>query len=154
MADELAGNYALSLHPKHRPSCLPLPPTTFTIRLLYDRSVITSHLYQTLATGLHRKFLTSHILKKTSWTPRVFAMVHWEAHGIAFWRLFWQQKISTAKLLHQLINTNRQNRMYYGTSDLCPCCWAQEETFHHLLSCPDTAMADCQSKALHTLLST
>jgi hypothetical protein len=65
IADELAGDYASAPHPKHCPSRLPLPPPTFTIRLLYDRSIITSRLYRTLATRLHRKSLTDHILKKT-----------------------------------------------------------------------------------------
>lgn len=110
IADELAGDYATTPHPKHCSSCLPLPPPTFAVWLLYNRSVITSCLYQTLATHLHRTRLTNHILKKTGWTSHVFDMVNWEAHGMAFQCLSRQQKISAAKLLHQLINTNRQNR--------------------------------------------
>jgi hypothetical protein len=147
IADGLAGDYASAPHPRHRPSRLPLPPPTFTIHVLYDRSVITSRLYRTLATCLYRKSLTNYILQKTGWSQRVIDMVNWDVHGQAFCRLSRQQKISTTKLLHKLINTNCQNRIYYGTSDLCPCCGIHEESFHHLLTCPDLSMVDCQEKA-------
>jgi hypothetical protein len=62
-------------------------------------------------------------------------MVDWEAHGLAFRCLSRQQKIFTAKLIHQLMNTNRQNLIFYGHSHLCPCCGEEEETLAHLLAC-------------------
>jgi hypothetical protein len=80
-------------------------------------------------------------------------MVNWDAHGQAFHRLSRQQKISTAKLLHQLINTNRQNKLYYRISDLCRGCGLHEESFHHLLTCPDSSMVDCRVAALDNLLT-
>jgi hypothetical protein len=83
----------------------------------------------------------------------MFDMVNWDAHGQAFCWLSQQLKISTAKLLHQLINTNHQNKIYYGTSNLCPCCGLHEESFHHLLTCPDYSMVDCQVVALDTFLT-
>jgi hypothetical protein len=45
-----------------------------------------------------------------------------------------QQKISVAKLVHGLANTNHQNPLSYNTSPLCPICNAVEETFEHVLT--------------------
>jgi hypothetical protein len=42
---------------------------------------------------------------------------------------------STAKLLHGLVNTNRQNFLYYQQSPLCPICQQVEETLQHVFTC-------------------
>jgi hypothetical protein len=44
-------------------------------------------------------------------------------------------------MLHHLMNTNRQNKLYYGSSDLCPCCHLAVESFSHVLSCCDPSAA-------------
>lgn len=103
--DELALDYALHPHPKHRSHHLPLPPPDSAVRLCYDGSVITSKLYSVLSSQLHTPSLIQCIQRKANWSPRVFHMVDWEAHGSAFHRLSRQQKIFTVKLIHQLLNT-------------------------------------------------
>jgi hypothetical protein len=80
-------------------------------------------------------------------------MIDWDSHGLAFRRLSRQRKISTAKLIHQLINTNRQNNLYYGDSPTCPCCKHIEESFLHVLSCSDVSAIAHRSSALSHLLS-
>jgi hypothetical protein len=66
--------------------------------------------------------------------PLQFLLVDWNAHERAFKRLTCQQKILVSKLVHGLANTNRQNHLYYNTSNLCPICNAVEETFEHILT--------------------
>jgi hypothetical protein len=80
-------------------------------------------------------------------------MIDWDSHGLAFRRLSRQRKISTAKLIHQLINTNRQNNLYYGDSTTCPCCKQIEESFLHVLSCSAVSAIAHRSSALSHLLS-
>jgi hypothetical protein len=92
-------------------------------------------------------------MKKSKWSRRIFDMVDWEAHGLAFRHLSHQQKITTTKLLHQLINTDRQNHLYYGDSTLCPCCKLEEETFIHVLSCADGSTANHHDLAQAQLTS-
>jgi hypothetical protein len=65
----------------------------------------------------------------------VFLKVDWEAHSRAFHHLSRHKQIQTAKLIHNLANTNRQNRLYYGTSSACPGCLHQEEIFEHVILC-------------------
>jgi hypothetical protein len=51
------------------------------------------------------------------------------------------------------MNTNRQNRLYYGTSDICPCCNSAKETFALVLSCLDEATANHCSTAFNLFLT-
>lgn len=52
-------------------------------------------------------------------SPDVFNLVDWNAHEWAFKRFTWEQKITMAKLVHGLVNTNCQNNLYYNMSNLC-----------------------------------
>lgn len=63
---------------------------------------------------LYDKDLMRYILKKTKWSESVFAMVDWDLHEKGFGRLTQFQKLSIAKLIHNLANANCQNHLYYG----------------------------------------
>jgi hypothetical protein len=78
----------------------------------HDKLVITSKLYYILFIRLHTSKLKVHIMKKARWTEATFQKVDWDGHGTAFHRLNCQSKIHTAKLIHQLVNTNHQNQLY------------------------------------------
>jgi hypothetical protein len=67
--------------------------------------------------------------------PRVFHKVDWMAHEQAYKHIMRNQQISIVKLIHNLANTNRQNQLFYGTSNLCPGYQSLEETFKHVLKC-------------------
>jgi hypothetical protein len=122
IANALATDYHKHPNPLYKPSSILLRPPTYAVQLLYEGSVITSKLYHTMSTSLHTNLLIAHIMKKSKWSHRIFDMVDWDSHSLAFHRLSCQRKISTAKLIHQLLNTNRQNHIYYGDSPTCPCC--------------------------------
>jgi hypothetical protein len=52
-----------------------------------------------------------------------------------------------AKLLHGLVNTNRQNHLFYGTSSHCPICKSSEETLRHVFTCSHpTSVANRQTR--------
>jgi len=123
--------------------------------LLYQKSMITSRLYSVLSKELHDNLLQKYVLKKTKWEVATFNKVDWDAHESAFNRLPRCLTITTAKLIHNLANTNRQKILYYKSCALCPGCQAEEETFEHILKCsfPSTAKFwQEQLLELHTAL--
>jgi hypothetical protein len=134
-ADQLAGSFSKNPPHKFKAKHLPVAPPHYRVRLLYDNSVLTSKVYQVLSSRLHSTLLRAHIIKKGKWSQPTFDLINWEAHGSAFRCLTRDKQISTAKLIHQLNNTNRQNHLYYNTSATCPCCQEHEETCEHVLTC-------------------
>lgn len=118
-ADKIASEYQTRQTPHHT-IWKPLQPPGYKIRLLYDSSVLTGKVQSTLVTSLHEKNLEIYIMRKTKWSRQTFLKVHWEAHEKAFHRLHRYCQHSTAKLIHGLVNTNRQNFLYHRQSPLCP----------------------------------
>jgi hypothetical protein len=152
-ADKLAGQYQGWQVPHHTIR-QPLPPPNYSIRLLHDSSVLTSRIRSTVVDSLHSGPIESHIMRKANWSPQVFRKVHWDAHERAFRRLHRYAQHSTAKLVHGLVNTNRQNHLYYGHSSLCPICNSEEETLSHVFSCAAPAAASHRLKSLEDLRKT
>jgi len=152
-ADKLAGQYQGWQVPHHTIR-QPLPPPNYSIRLLHDSSVLTSRIRSTVVDSLHSGPIESHIMRKANWSPQVFRKVHWDAHERAFRRLHRYAQHSTAKLVHGLVNTNRQNHLYYGHSSLCPICNSEEETLSHVFSCAAPAAANHRLKSLEDLRKT
>jgi len=94
-------------------------------------------------------------MRKAGWDRRVFNLVHWDAHEKSFKRLPRYSRHSPSKILHGLVNTKRQNHLFYETSPLCPICQLAEETMQHLFSCPHSSAVahrnQCLDKLYHTL---
>jgi hypothetical protein len=84
--------------------------------MLKDNSVITSTYFSILSQSRHDPSLRDYIMKKTKWSNREFNMVDRISHENAFKPLTRHQKITMAKLIHNLANTNKQNYLYYRTS--------------------------------------
>jgi hypothetical protein len=139
-ADQLAGKYQSCQRP-HVTLKKPLPPPNYKIHLLYDSSVITSKVKSVIQNTLFSSSIKAHIMKKARWTKRTFDLVHWDAHERAFRRLPRYSQHSMAKLVHGLVNTNRQNHLYYGQSFSCPICQGPEETLLHVFTCPNSEAA-------------
>jgi hypothetical protein len=133
--DTLATQYQLHQQPPYSTSRKPLAPPNYCIRLIYDNSIITSKFYHILAQAMHEPPIIEYVRRKTKWSPYVFSLVDWNSHEHAFTRLTRKQKVTMAKLIPGLANTNRQNHTYYNTSNLCPICLTEEETFEHVLTC-------------------
>jgi len=149
-ADRIAGEYQKQQTP-HFTIRKPLPTPNYRIRLLYDASVLTAKVQSTLVSSLHGGNIEMHIMRKANWTRTVFNKIHWDAHEKAFKRLPRYSQHSTAKLIHGLINTNRQNFLFYGQSALCPICQQTEETMEHLFTCPHPDAKKSRQQSLSDL---
>jgi hypothetical protein len=124
-----------------------MAPPGYKVRLLQDNIVVTSKLYTILIRNLH-------LLRKTGWTLHTFHLVAWEAHERAFHRLPRFSHHYTSKLLHGLVNKNKQNNLYYGKSSLCPLCNTYEETLSHVLTCSHEKALTSRTKSLTQLTDT
>ena len=131
-----------------------MAPPGYKVRLLQDNIVVTSKLYTILIRNLHDKLLEKHLLRKTGWTLHTFHLVAWEAHERAFHRLPRFSHHYTSKLLHGLVNKNKQNNLYYGKSSLCPLCNTYEETLSHVLTCSHEKALTSRTKSLTQLTDT
>jgi hypothetical protein len=131
ITDSLATSFHCRPHSHFVPMIKPIANNYFGARVSYEGSTITNKLRLLMAQALHRDTIISHILKKTKWTNRTFQLIHWDAHELAFKRLSRSRQITTAKLIHELVNTNVQNQRYYNKSPICACCLTEEETFAH-----------------------
>jgi hypothetical protein len=134
VADKIAGDFQLSQEP-HYSIRKPIAPPDFKVWLLFESSVATSKLKQITRDGLHNTPIVDHIIRKAKWTTQIFDSIHWDAYERAFQRLLRFYQYSTAKLCHGLVNTNRQNQLYYGQSPPCPICSQEEETLVHVFTC-------------------
>jgi hypothetical protein len=56
--------------------------------------------------------LQANIRKKANPSLTIFLRIEWEAFSTSFKRLTHSHQIHTAKLVHQLANTNRQNNIF------------------------------------------
>lgn len=149
-ADRIAGDYQ-NLQVPHHTIRKPLPPPNYRIRLLHDSSVLTAKVHSTLVTQLHEDNLITHLMRKANWTRSTLNKIHWDAHERAFKRLPRYSQHSTAKMIHGLLNTNRQNHIYYGQSPLCPICQLEEETIQHVYTCSHPAAAQFRQNSLEEL---
>jgi hypothetical protein len=134
-ADNLATTHLAELPKLFDPLRCPVAPPGYRVRMLHKSSVITAKYYQTLSKANHDNSLKAHIFKKTGWTELTFSKVDWKAHSSVFNKLTRHQRITTAKLIHQLSNINKQNNLYYKTDPNCPICTRIEENFQHFLEC-------------------
>jgi len=149
-ADRLVGQYQEKQY-THYSNRKPTPPPNYRIRLEYDSSIVTAKLRHVLVSHIHDKEIKVHIMRKSNWTPTVFQKVHWDAHERAFRRLPRFSQYITAKLLHGLVNTNRQNSMFYGQSPLCPICNQEEESTQHVFTCPHADATQHRNQCLEDL---
>ncbi len=149
--DQLADRFNKHPDPAFAPKRMPCTIPGYAIRLIYDNSLLTTKIYKTMASELHRKNIVAYIIKKCKWSVTTFHQVHWNAHELAFSRLSRPNQVMVAKLQHNLVNTNTQNARYYGKSSLCPCCLSTEETLSHVFSCTSDGATAHRLKAITTL---
>jgi hypothetical protein len=148
IADTTAGAHLEAQDGSNRTNALNTSYPGYKIRLMKDDCVITSKYYSTITQHRQDRLIIQYILKKTKWSMRSFNFVNWDAHGTAFRRLTRNRQITTAKLVHNLANTNRQNFLYYQMSPNCPGCRLVEETFEHVLQCTCSQTAEFRQTQL------
>ncbi len=122
--------------------------------MLHENTVITSKLFNFVTKALHDKALGDHVIREAGWTQQTFQLADWDAHERAFWRILRFTRHYTSKMIHSLLNTNRQNRIYYGKFDQCPFCQTSEETMEHIFLCQHATAAQTRRHQLQVLLDT
>lgn len=121
-------------------------PSNNAVTLYYKGQPLLTHIKRTITHDLHFDAIRSTICKQENWTLENFSAIDWDAHEFAFSRTWSCRRITYSKLTHKLLNTNDQNKRFYGKSDLCPCCLASSETFAHVLTCPSSDTVSFRSK--------
>jgi hypothetical protein len=112
MADQLAGKFYKNPHATLRQKATPCSIQGYAIHLLHDGSTITTRLYSTMSIALHRRGLITYIKEKYDWSDHTFNLIQWNAHETAFKSLPINSKKIIAKLIHNLVNTNKQIRNF------------------------------------------
>jgi hypothetical protein len=115
---------------------------------------LTTKAQSTIINSLHNAPIEAHVMRKTGWDKRIFDLVHWDAHEKAFKQLPRFRQHSTSKLLHNLVNTKQQNRLFYGTSSLCPICQHAEETLQHVFTCNHSSVSALRTLCLDKMFRT
>jgi hypothetical protein len=152
-ADHLAGRFQSNQWP-HYTVRKPISPPNYKIRLQHDSSIVTAQIKKIIVTQMHDAELEDHIIQKAHWTKSIFHKIHWDAHERAFRRLPRYSQYRTAKLIHSLVHTNRQKSLYYGQSPLCPICNQEEETLHHVFTCPHPTAQSTRTQSLDDMTKT
>jgi hypothetical protein len=126
---------------------LPLPPSDYirppacAATLFCDGRPLVPRIHQTIRRQLYSSALRSTICKQERWTEAQFQTVDWPALEVAFTRAWSCKRISYSKLTNKLLNTNAQNKKFYGKPHFCPCCLHSEETIMHVFTCPERTVA-------------
>jgi hypothetical protein len=135
IAHNLAYSYLKEGHVTHNPQKLVYDPPSYEVSFQYNGSTITFKLPSYISQALYSKSLRDTICKNENWTVSTFNKVDWQAYYKNMQTTTRSHRISLIKISHNLLNTNHQNKKYYNTSDICPCCQQQTETFVHMLTC-------------------
>jgi hypothetical protein len=64
--NKLLGENQQIQHP-HISICFPLPPPSYKVRLLYDKSVLTAKAQSTISSAMHTAPIEEHIIRKAGW---------------------------------------------------------------------------------------
>jgi hypothetical protein len=124
------------------------PPSSLAdIHLEYT---LTSNWQNTIRELVHSEPLRRSICKESGWSEDQFHMVDWAALHHSLRKVSRLTLLSYCKLLHGLLNTNEQNKKYYGKQSTCPHCGTGPESFLHVVSCshPDVVKYRIQKQTL------
>jgi hypothetical protein len=137
----------------HRDTPLSVPseeeyinPQTNPVVLLYKGRPLVTTITKSLRYTLYSPAIIATICKQEQLTERQFDQIDWLAHKQAFqhsWSCKW---IIYTKLAHKLLNTQVQNKKFYGNSDICHCCKSGSETLLHAFTCPSVEVTSFRQK--------
>jgi hypothetical protein len=120
------------------------PPSSLVI--LRQGHVIMSHWQAILQEHAHAEPLRQTICKNNHWTEDQFDMVDWAALNSCLKHYSRSRLLSRCKLLHGLLNTNKQNKKFYKSPTQCPHCCHPSESFWHVMSCNNPAVVTYRSE--------
>jgi hypothetical protein len=119
------------------------PSTLITLR---GECIFMSKWQSILQERAHAEALRQTICRNNKWCDDQFDMVDWAALKGFLKRQNRSSHLAYIKLLHDILNTNTQNNKFYRSSDLCPHCHTESESFLHVLSCPHPEVSKFRSE--------
>jgi hypothetical protein len=131
----------------HDTLSLPIQPQSYisppnsTVTLYYNGKPLVKQITTTIWHTMYSASLQKTICKQEKWSVSLFQSVDWAAHESAMQRTWSCKRITYSKLSNKLMNTNTQNRKFYGKTDKFPCCHVSPETITHMLTCPAPEVA-------------
>jgi len=108
--------------PNYPPEQVYMSPPHCKVHLTYNNKPLVTRIRSIIRNDLYSSTIQETICKQEAWSAVTFTQIDWQAHEYAFKTSWTCKRFMYTKLVHNLLNTNVQNRRYYGTSDLCPCC--------------------------------
>ena len=124
-----------------------ISPPHSDVVLFYGHTPLVTKIRSTLRCLLYQDQKKATICKQEHWSELLFHQVDWGAQEYSFLRTWSCKRIAYTKLSHGLLNTNMQNKKFYGNSDLCPCCSLHPETLQHVFTFPSPEVATfCHTK--------
>jgi len=133
---------SLSFSQNH-PADISPPSTLITLK---GECAFTSKWQSILQERAHAEALWQTICRNNKWCDDQFDMVDWAALKGFLKRQNRLSHLAYIKLLHGILNTNTQNNKFYRSSDLCPHCHTELESFLHVLSCPHPEVSKFRSE--------
>jgi hypothetical protein len=118
-----------------------IPPPHSDVVLFYGHTPLVTKIRSTLRCLLYQDQIKATICKQEHLSELLFHQVDWGAQEYSFLRTWSCKCIAYTKLSHGLLNTNMQNKKFYGNSDLCPCCSLHPETLQHVFTFPSPEVA-------------
>lgn len=121
------------------------PPNCQTL-LSIDHVPLLTNIRSTLKNRLYHNQLKSTICKQERWSAFLFEQVDLSAYAYAISQAWSCTCITYTKISNGLLNTNAQNRKFYGKSDLCPSCKTCVEDITHVFTCSAAPVAEFRLK--------
>jgi hypothetical protein len=128
-------------------------PPHNAVWISYGGHPLLTKIQSTICHDLYSSSIQATICKQEGWTLTQFNQIDWPAHEFAFLRTWSTKRIAYTKLSHKLLNTNVQNKKFYGKSDLCPCCNSFPETIQRLFACSSPDVVEFRRKQQNVLWS-
>jgi hypothetical protein len=94
----------------------------------------------------------NHLIKTGRMSAEQFNLIYWDPIGTTMAASPQLYQLWASKQVTRFCGTGRMMMaMKLWDNDRCPCCKTVEETTYHILTCPDTDMADCFTSGTNDL---
>jgi hypothetical protein len=99
-----------------------------------------------------KKKIMNHLIKTGRMSAEQFNLIYWDPIGTTMAASPQLYQLWASKQVTRFCGTGRMMMaMKLWDNDRCPCCKTVEETTYHILTCPDTDMADCFTSGTNDL---
>ena len=146
--DAEAEQFAMGPTPSH--DFQPLPGYKAMLQL--DGNWVTTHFRESVQFANTAPDLYEYATQRLGITDAQFHLINWQAlalvrrtHGIA-------RTVRVSKMIYRWMPVGHNWNKCGLTSDKCPGCGKPDETFEHVLTCPNERMASVRTKGIESIL--